>query len=437
MKSQKPFNSMQEQYLITIFLLFFFWPFSSCTVPTTQANHQRSDKLDNELIIDLNRLTYTIANEHDGFYSFIGVRALAMTHLAMHDIFQIQEPLYEPYHFREKRSDFSPVVASIIATRYILQRTYPARADTILSVCDEWLSKIEDSHEKTTGITVGIEVAEAYLILREQDGHEKNGDYTPMTKPGDYQYTPGFDWVWKPDFSVARPFTLDSVSQFRSPPPPSFTSTEYHESWREVKDFGRKNSQMRSEDQTHLAHWWAEFGEHGWNRIGRITATERNLPLVETNRMFALINMNLYDLYLASFDSKYHYDTWRPYTAIRNADRDANPDTEADPNWEPEMLTPPWPEYPSAHAATGAAGAEIVKHVYGTIEVSFTMESVTALPEAKERHYDNLDYVANDCADSRIMNGFHFRFATEEGMKQGRKIAKHTILNFLRPLSER
>ena len=256
-----------------------------------------------------------------------------------------------------------------------------------------------------------------------------------MTKPGDYQYTPGFDYVWKPDFSVARPFTLDSVSQFRSPPPPDLTSREYAESYNEVKQYGAKNSSSRSEDQTSFAHWWAEFGEHGWNRIGRIVAKDGDLTAMEINRMFALLNMNLYDLYLASFDSKYFYDTWRPYTAIKNGEKDQNPETEPAKEWEPEMVTPPWPEYPSAHAAVGVAGAEIITQVLGTSKYTFSMQSTTALPSQLVRTYHDLDQAANDCADSRIMNGYHFRFATEEGKKQGRQVAKHTVEHYLKKVN--
>ena len=390
------------------------------------------------MVIDLNNLTYTIANEHDHFYSFIGVRALAMVHLAMHDIFNSTEPTYERYYWKHKIENANPFVASIEATRSILVKAYPERVDTINLVCNSWLEKIADTTGMKAGINFGKQVAGAYIKLREHDGHEKEGDYTPMTKPGDYQYTPGNNnWVLKPDFSVARPFTLDSLTQFRSPKPPSLNSDEYLESYNEVKDYGCKESKFRTQDQTNYAHWWAEFGEHGWNRIGRLTAKETRLPIIETNRMFALFNMNLYDLYLASLESKYYYDTWRPYTAIRNGESDNNPKTKGDPGWEPEMQTPPWPEYPSAHAAVGAAGAEILASIYGTSEVSFTMESVMALPTAKERSYDNLDKAADECANSRVMNGFHFRFSTEEGKRQGRAITKHTIEHYLIPIKRK
>ena len=394
------------------------------------------ENLDNDIIIDLNSLTYTIANAHDQFLSFIGVRALAMTHLVIHDAFNAIEPKYESYAFTGKYDNADPIAAAAQAARVVLVTAYPDRKDTIDAVCNPWLASVEDGEAKTKGIALGNLSAEKIIEMREGDGHEKNGDYTPMTKPGDYQYTPGFDWVWKPDFSYARPFTLDSLTQFRSPPPPVLDSEEYAASYNEVKAYGCKGSKVRSEDETNYAHWWAEFAEHGWNRIGRITAAERDLPIMETAHMFALINMNIYDMYLVSFDSKYHYDTWRPVTAIQQGDINNNSETEADPGWEPEMLTPPWPEYPSAHAAVAAGGAEIVSHVYGSTEVSFTMESVAALPTAKSRTYHHLDSAANDCASSRVMNGFHFRFATEEGKAQGRKVAQHVIAHYLRPLNE-
>lgn len=409
----------------------FFLAMSACV---SQEQEPAEKIIDNEIVIDLNRLTYTLANDHDQFYSFIGVRALAMVHLAMHNAFNAITPEFASYAFEGKAPSADPIAAAASATQLILGKAYPARKDTISLICSKWLDQVKEGTAKTQGIELGNSVAQKLIMLRAGDGHEKQGDYTPMTKPGDYQYTPGFDYVWKPDFSYAKPFTLDSITQFRSPRPPAFESETYQASFKEVKIYGKKGSQERSEEQTHIGHWWAEFGEHSWNRIGRITAVESNLSLRESARLFALLNMNLYDLYLASFDSKYHYDTWRPYTAIRKAERDNNPNTVADIQWEPEMVTPPWPEYPSAHAAVGAAGAEIVSQVYGTTKVSFTMTSVTAEPPGSERSYTNLDEVADHCAASRIWNGFHFRFATEEGKKQGRQLARFVVTNFLYPL---
>jgi len=405
------------------------------SLPGTTGKVDATEPVTNEFVIDLNHLTYTIAEQHDHFYSFIGVRTLTMVHLAIHDALNVIKPRFETYVFTGRYPDADPIITAATAAREILHAAYPDRVDTINLICNNLIDFAASSVRKGKSIQLGKTIADTYLALRKGDGHEKQGDYTPMTKPGDYQYTPGWNnWVLKPDFDYARPFAMDSVSQFRSPPPPESTSDTYANSHNEVKTYGCKNSTVRTKDQTNYAHWWAEFAEHSWNRIGRITAREKGLPARETARMFALINMDIYDIYLASLESKYYYDTWRPYTAIRQADKDENPLTEPDTIWEPEMLTPPWPEYPSAHASVAAGSAEIVSEVFGTSKVSFTMESTSALPDAKTRTYSDLDQAADECADSRIMNGYHFRFATEEGKNQGRRVARYILENYLRPV---
>ncbi len=397
------------------------------------CNNNQLREPDNRVIIDWNNTAYTIAFKHDQFYSFTGVRALTLVHIAIHDALNAIKPEYESYSFKSHVPEADATAASSQAAYEVLIEIYPQRKDTLDLELKRWLNTIENEKAKQLGIDLGKRSASAIITLRKNDGYNAKGDYQPEDKPGSYQYTPGFDWVWMPDLALNKPFALRSAAQFRSSPPPALTSEEYAEAYTEVKNYGCAKSEKRNQDQTDYAHWWAEFGEHGWNRIGRITAAHRHLPLRETARMFALLNMNLYDLYLASFESKYYYNTWRPYTAIRSGDKDNNQTTLADTAWVPEMVTPPWPEYPSTHSGVGAGGAEIVSHVYGTSNLTFTMESVTALPGSKFRTYHNLDSVAHECAESRIMNGFHFRFATEAGKKQGREVSKYIIQNYLRP----
>ncbi len=406
-----------------------------CCQENQQGTQSEEINVSNELITDWNNLTYQIAYEHDQFYSFIGVRTLSMVHLAMHDALNSIDRRYEPYLYDQLNAHADPVAASSQAAYQILVDAYPNREDTISLLLNKWMGSVEEDSQKQKGVELGNEIAFQMIQVREGDGHHKQGDYAPMSKPGDYQYTPGWDgWVLKPDFEYAKPFALDTVTQFRSPPAPDLSSEEYADSYNEVKMFGSKDSSVRMEDQTHYAHWWAEFAEHGWNRLGRIVTKSEDLSAWEAARMFALINVDIYDIYLASLESKYYYDTWRPYTAIREAENDQNPLTDPQNDWEPEMMTPPWPEYPSAHAAVAAGGAEMVSHVLGTADVSFSMESVTAMPESKSRSFDNLFEAANECAESRIMNGYHFRFATDEGLKQGRQVAEYIHSNFLGPV---
>lgn len=400
------------------------------------CNTQDGDGLPaNNVVIAWNNMAVTIANQQDEFRSFIGVRALTMTHVAINDALNAISLKYTPYAFNEKKPGADAIAACSEAAFVVLSSVYPDRLDTLQEERRKWIDPIPESTAKKTGIELGRQSGMAILELRKGDGHEANAPYTPRNVPGAYQYTPGFPFVWNPDLKLNKPFVLQKPDQFRVGPPPALNSEAYAKDFNETKAYGVAGSKARTADETNYAHWWAEFGEHGWNRIGRITAAQRKLPIHETARLFALINMTLYDLYIGCFESKYHYDTWRPVTAIKNAAKDGNDAAEADTAWLPEMMTPPFPEYPSGHSATGAAGAAIVAHVYGTKDISFEMESTTALPHAKTRKYTNLDSAANDCARSRIMNGYHFRFATEVGKEQGKKIAEYIFATVFRPVA--
>ena len=82
---------------------------------------------------------------------------------------------------------------------------------------------------------------------------------------------------------------------------------------------------------------------------------------------------------IAVFDAKYHYEFWRPITAIRNGDIDDNPATERDAAWQPMEATPMHPEYPCAHCIESASLAGVVQAVFGTAEIpEVSMTSPTA-----------------------------------------------------------
>jgi hypothetical protein len=162
----------------------------------------------------------------------------------------------------------------------------------------------------------------------------------------------------------------------------------------------------------------------------------------ENARLFALLNMALADGYIGSWETKYHYNYWRPETAIRTAETDGNPDTIADPMWEPLEPTPGIPDYDSGHSVQGGAGAQVLKRFFETDEVSFSACSLTLpLPEEQcsgsqevRRSFSSFTQAAQENGVSRILVGFHFRKAVEEGIKHGRKIGNRAVNLFLRPV---
>jgi hypothetical protein len=206
----------------------------------------------------------------------------------------------------------------------------------------------------------------------------------------------------------------------------------YARAFREVKKYGAAGSTRRTEDQTGSAVWWMEFAEGSVNRLARQIATGRHLNLWKAARLFAHVGVALYDTYVATWDSKYVYDHWRPYTAIRAADADGNPRTTADATWEPMRPTPPFPEYVSAHAAACAASFGVLQEVFGR-EESFTMETTTAPEGMPTRTFASFQAAAAECADSRVRLGWHFRYATDAGLALGTQVARHTLRHSLRP----
>jgi hypothetical protein len=154
------------------------------------------------------------------------------------------------------------------------------------------------------------------------------------------------------------------------------------------------------------------------------------MDVVDSARFMALASTATADAYIAVFDAKYHYDFWRPITAIRNGDIDDNPATEVDATWQPIDNTPMHPEYPCAHCITSAAVAAVIEATLGSADIpTVTMTSPTA-PGATHR-WTNVWAYADEVSMARIYAGFHYRFSARVGQDMGRKIALHVVQNFM------
>jgi hypothetical protein len=297
------------------------------------------------------------------------------------------------------------------------------------------LADVPDGLPRARGIALGHAAAAAVLAERAGDGWDFPGAYEFRHGPGRYQTTPPWaGFVAHPGFQFAKPFVLEYAGQFRPPPPPPLRNRTYARAFREVKEFGAADSVRRTDDQTAYALWWMEFAEGSVNRLARHLAIDRDLDLWKAARLFAHVGVALYDTYVATWDSKYVYDHWRPYTAIRAADTDGNARTTSDAAWEPLAPTPPFPEYVSAHAAACGASFAVLQHTFGR-RLSFTLETTTAPPGMPARTFASFRAAAAECADSRVRLGWHFRYATDAGLSLGRRVAQYTLTKALRPVS--
>ncbi len=384
-------------------------------------------------------------------------RVYAMMHAAIHDALNSIHRRAYPYAlYTPVTPQASPEAAVASAAYLVLQDQFqrltafgfPPQQAPLDAAYNDSLKRIPDGLAKTRGIFIGRLAATVILAVRVADGWDKKTvldfNYPQGTAPGEYKFTPPFDFAFLPQWGEVTPFVLRDAAQFRSGPPYAIRNRRYAMDFDEVKRLGGNGTttpSARTSEQTEIALFWVESSPQQWNRIARTVAAAEGLTLWETARLLGLLNFALADGYIGTFDTKYHYNYWRPITAIREAATDGNPLTSADPTWTPLVDTPPIPDYDSGHAVEGGAAAQVLRRFFGTDFIRFRTCSTT-LPAGRNcndsspvlRSYRSFSEAADENGLSRILVGFHFRKAVNEGIEHGRRIGNRAVNQFLRPL---
>jgi hypothetical protein len=397
-----------------------------------------ADRCD-QIVIDWNLQTHQVIKADNGYADPMAAsRVLAMVHLAMHDAVNAAQPRYRAYAYAPKaaasKRDADAAVAAAVAAHDVLVGLYPKHKDLVRATLDATLLDAGLGEPVEQGKRLGAEAAAATLAKRADDGSRADEAYQPGARPGEYRYTPGFDFLAAPHWRAVTPFSLRAPDQFRVTAPPALGSAAYAAAFDEVRASGSKSADAkRSAEQTQYAAYWYEFSDIGWNRIARAVARDQPQDLWQRARTFALLNAVMADAYIAGWDSKMHYNFWRPVTAIRLAAEDGNAQTAPDAQWTPLLPTPPVQDHPSTHSALGAAAAVVLAQAFGD-RTTFTMASPSALPEAPSRRFTSFSAAARENADSRVRAGLHFRFATEAGLQLGDRIGQQALKTLLTPL---
>jgi membrane-associated phospholipid phosphatase len=199
------------------------------------------------------------------------------------------------------------------------------------------------------------------------------------------------------------------------------TSPAYASALNETKSLGQDSSTTRSPDQTVLAKFWGAAPIWNvWNQIAQNTTLAHQASLEKTAKVFAKLDLALADSTVALYDAKYHYQVWRPVTAIRLGDTANNPDITGDPTWTPLAVTAPDPSYPGAHSDISEAAATVLTAFYGgdqqLVVSSDGMPGVT-------RSFSSFQGAANEAGLSRIFAGQHTPLDHKAGQKLGRQVA--------------
>jgi len=358
-------------------------------------------------------------------------RSMAMMNVAMSDAVNSVRGRYTRFIAQiPLASNASAEAAASAAAKDALLRLFPAQKARIEEVYAVTLKGIPDGAAKSTGIAVGEQIAAAVYADRSNDAVNSPDNYRPITTPGVWIPTtpPLF-----PEYATAKPWGMKGADQFRPGPPPQLSSILYARDYNETRTLGSKTSVKRTPQQSEAVRFWSTGTfARSWNEAASQLSAAKGLDLADNARLFALLTVGIADVTIADRDGKFHYNFWRPVTAIRNGDRDDNGATERDAGWLPSTPTPMSPEYPSGAAIIGGVAAAVLESVFGAGSVP--RFAITDIADSRVvREFDSIAKLAEEQRDVRIWGGIHFRNSLEVGDAMGRKIADHLVANYLKP----
>ncbi len=286
-------------------------------------------------------------------------------------------------------------------------------------------------------VAFGDQVAQHILAWARDDHFIQTRGYPKFTVTSDagrwVPTPPAYMDAVEPSWAMVRPFVMDSASQFRPKPPHPFDMTEGSPFFRQVLEVYEATQQL-SEDQREIVAFWddnpyvmhvrghAMFatkkvtpGGH-WMGITAIAARTAGADLVQTAEAYARTAMVVADGFISCWEEKYRSSLVRPETVIH---------AYMDPQWEPLLQTPPFPEYTSGHSVISAAAAAVLTDQFGA---GFAFEDDSEIEFGiPVRSFSSFEEAAAEAAISRLYGGIHYRMAIEEGSVQGRRLGEYVV----------
>jgi hypothetical protein len=370
----------------------------------------------------------------------LSTRWYASMHIAMFDAANSIARRYTPFHSSVWASSGASLEAAVAqAAHDVLVAQLPANQATYDALLAAQLATMNPGRA-AQGRAVGKAAAANVIAWRADD----------KVTAGPFPYSlPLITGLWQPtgapvgltQVPIVLPFTLKSHTQFLPRRFPELNTATYAEDYNEVRTIGSATSATRTAEQTQTAKLFAAFEITStnifsmWNSVARDAALSRGLNLLETARLFAFVNVAMFDGLLTTQTGKFIYGLWRPVTAINTAFDDLNPDTAPEPGWASLIPTPPYPSYPGNMACVGAAAATSLAMGIGTDDVAFsvTWKGANGNPDVT-RNYSGFWELALQEADSRIYGGIHYRFDNDVSQEYCPMLVAHAYETAARPL---
>jgi hypothetical protein len=338
------------------------------------------------------------------------------------------------------------VEAAVVGAAYgVLSELYPEYQALLDEQRTRSLDGINDTEvAETSGYEFGLSVAQQILESRANDGvAEAQFNYEPGSEPGDYQETVRIDPATGelvgdvsllPGFGDVDTFAIGSSDEFLPDGPPEFGSEEFLAELEQIAQLGGRfdtaNTDVtRTEEQTEIAEFWAYDRIDTFRPPGQLYEIAQNIAIQEGNtleenaQLFAQLSTAFADAGIVAWDAKYIYEQARPINTVQEL---------LDPDWQPLLDTPPFPDYISGHSTFAGAAATVLENFFGE-DISFEVSS-QELPGVT-RYFSSsgdtssFDQLAFEDSISRVYGGVHYLSSTTEGVETGNEIAQYVVDN--------
>ena len=400
-------------------------------------------------------------------------RAMAIAHIAMFEAVNALTNQYQSYvGLAPQTGNVSIDYAISQSAHDALVYLYPSQQPRLDALLALDVALIQGTPAQlAAGRALGQQAAAAIVALRTNDGSQipeptVGGPFTPIGGAGHWSIDPivpnniylGAYW------NLVKPFVMTSASQFRAPPPPALTSQTYTTAFNAVKTLGGDPTMgtptTRTKAQTVYGIYWTYDGvpelcapPRLYNQVIRAVALQHGLTqLPQAARYLAVINTAMADAAISAWDTKWHYQFWRPVTGIRSPDQGGNTQVVPNPNWYPlggqatdtkgPNFTPPFPAYVSGHATFGGAIFQIMRHYFGeNAGFTFVSDEYNGLNRNDRgqlqpflpQYFPNMTSAEAQNGESRIWIGVHWQFDDDMGVIEGHSVGDWVDANAFQP----
>ncbi|MGI8950520.1 MAG: vanadium-dependent haloperoxidase [Chitinophagaceae bacterium] len=337
-----------------------------------------------------------------------------------------------------KEKIYFPFASIIALTRVSKELTFSD--DTMQHLIDSIKTLAKNSNMPDdiyeSSVKYGEQVADSVMAWSKKDNYAqtRGARWTISNQEGHWKPTPpGYFDAVEPKWMTMRCIAMDSANMFPAPGLPPFSTKPGSDFYKMALGVMDTVNNLTT-TQKWIANFWDcnSFKLHvaghmmfatkamtpcgHWMEITGTVCKLKHADFYKTAYTYTAVSIGMFDAFIASWYCKYHWDVIRPETYINMY---------INPDWQPYLQTPPFPEYNSAHSTISAASATILTKIYGdNFSFKDSSERTWGWPD---RTFKSFDAAAMEVSMSRLYGGIHFRKSVLDAYEQGKKIGACVI----------